>query len=53
MLFAEKQNNIVGMIGILFNKNQKTKHIATLVSFYVTPIERGRGKSFEKYIKVG
>lgn len=43
MLFAEKNGNIVGMIGILFNKNQKIKHIAYLVSFYVTPSQRRKG----------
>ncbi len=43
MLFAEKQNAIVGMIGILCDNREKVKHIARIVSFYVTPAERNQG----------
>ncbi len=43
MLFAEKQGAIVGMIVVLCDNREKVKHIARLVSFYVTPAERNQG----------
>lgn len=45
MLFAQKDEHIVGMIGVLFSNNQKIKHIARIVSFYVTPAQRRKGIS--------
>lgn len=43
MLFAERAGIVVGMIGILCSHNEKNKHIARIVSFFVTPAERGKG----------
>ena len=43
MLFAEQQGTLVGMIGVLCDTREKVKHIARMVSFYVSPKERGRG----------
>lgn len=43
MLFAEKQGALVGMIAVLCDNREKVKHVAHMVSFYVTPAERGQG----------
>ena len=43
MFFAEKNGKLVGMIGILYEQNEKTKHKAHIVSLYVTPNARDQG----------
>jgi ribosomal protein S18 acetylase RimI-like enzyme len=43
MLFAEKNGKLIGMIGILYEQNEKIKHKAHIVSFYVTPNARSQG----------
>ena len=54
-LFAiDEKNNLVGIIVALYDKKETQKHVARIVSFYVTPKFRGKkvGKIlFEKILK--
>ena len=42
-LYAVEGRRPVGMISRVFNDRAKTKHIAAIYGFYVTPGQRGRG----------
>lgn len=42
-LYATEGDTVAGMIGVVFNSRIKTRHVASIVSFYVDPVYRGRG----------
>jgi RimJ/RimL family protein N-acetyltransferase len=56
MFVAIEDNQIVGMIGIIFDTKERKKHIGSIVWFYVENKYRGRGlgskllKQIEEYI---
>jgi ribosomal protein S18 acetylase RimI-like enzyme len=43
MLFAQKDGDIVGMIGAVIDGREKTKHTALIISFYVHESARNNG----------
>jgi ribosomal protein S18 acetylase RimI-like enzyme len=42
-LFALSENRPVGEISVVFSDRVKTRHIAFIYGFYVTPMARGKG----------
>lgn len=42
LYIAKEDNQIVGMIGVLFSRRSKQSHIATIVWFYVSKESRGK-----------
>lgn len=43
MLFAKYKDQVVGMIGAVLNTAEKKKHLALVISFYVSPEFRNQG----------
>lgn len=42
MFFAEEGDQILGMIGILYSTKERSKHVSTIVWFYVKPEFRAK-----------
>ncbi|MBP7831438.1 MAG: GNAT family N-acetyltransferase [Candidatus Pacebacteria bacterium] len=42
MLFAQSDDKLIGMIGFYSEELEKLSHVASIVSFYVTPSARGQ-----------
>jgi len=45
MFVAKTEDRMVGMMGLVFDPRHKRRHIATMVSVYITPDFRGKGIS--------